>query len=1299
MSDSYYNSYDDDKYSDILLKKEFKIDIKKKSKYVYQDPIQLILKNYISNFTPYDNILLYHQLGSGKCHAINTPILMYDGTIKMVQDIKVGDYLMGDDSTPRKVLSLATGRDKMYDIIPKKGESYRVNEEHILCLKASGLPSIRKNDRPNCRNYNIQYIENNTFKSKSFSLDKEIDAIKFVNTITWDQIMEISIKDYLKLSNTKKNILKGYKVSINFDEIKLPFDPYMLGYWIGDGSERDPVNLDITCQDSTVLHYFYKNVALYNLTLNHQSQYSYRISGSGKKNDNIFLNTLKNLNLINNKHIPHIYKCNSRENRLKLLAGLLDSDGHLDKNKYVYEFTQSIKNEQIIDDIIYLCRSLGFACYKNKKQTSWTYKGEKKHDSAWRICISGTGIEEIPVLCKRKKANPRQQNKNVLVTGIKIKYVNEDNYYGFTLDGNCRYLMGDFTVTHNTCSAITIAEGFKNYMMNIDKKIIVLVKNQNIEKNFINELMSQCTMGAYEALDDDETQNKLRRNINKTYDIITYGSFVNRVLGSREIAGFNNEKKMNRTEHSNPIQNLNNSVIIIDEVHNITNNDAYHALVKVLKNSFNYRLILLTATPMYDNSKEIAEINNLLNIKDSSKILPIRNALTKSKYMSVVDNTESQLKTQIVSITESGKKKLKDGMKGKVSYISANIETYPERIDIGTPLLNIPGSKEIVECEMSEYQYNVYLNALKNDQNEENKHDNLNEDILLANENLNEQNQGENVKSSGLYKNSSDASTMTYPEGLYGKDGFQILNTNDTFLERRYLQKYSNKLVTLLDNIKKSKGNVFIYSNYVNNGGVSLLAKVLSKNGYTKYTKGGNSRNSYIIYDDHMSSESRDKLRKIFNSTENKDGKLIKIIIGSPVISEGITLKNVRQVHILEPSWNMSKINQIIGRAIRNHSHDDLPKDERNVEIYKYTSIAPKKYQDSKKLMIDKEKYILSEYKDRSNKVIERILKEISFDCFINKERNMDYNNKFLDGSAECDYQKCFYECAYVPPPGITSTIELDKSTYNINIQNFEKYAISFVKNQIRLLYKQYFIWNLQDIIKKIKEADDTISIEVIYFVLNDIVSNKYMLNDMYNRKGFIIIKGDYYIFNPENADINSTIYSKMFDFIFDVNNLTYKSYAQKSDKSDSTIKEQTTKKKITTVKTINANNIEQPKLSDKDKQDNNTIKTSYKIYGSYRSYKNTKEYPDGYYDQIFRIIDTRNESNEEQTDKRKNITGQKCTTIKRYNIVDIIKYIQKNENNNDIEMINYNIDKKLNVDDYCKFLENFFKNNNRILK
>ena len=368
---------------------------------------QKIVRDYMNLYTPYRGLLLYHGLGSGKCHAKNTPIMMSDGTIKMVQDIQVGDLLMGDDSTPRKVKSLARGRDKMYNVIPIKGEKYTVNEEHILCLKASGFPKLTANNK-----FNIQWIENNQFQSKTYNnlTEAEIffDDIKR-NKNTCENILEISIKNYLKLSKKMKACLKGYKVPISFPEKELPIDPYLIGYCLGGNTSND-------------------------------------------------------------RRIPLLYKCNSRKNRLKLLAGLLDGNGAKS-----FEFTH--KNEKLLDDVIYLSRSLGFACYKKRGKT-------------YTISIDGNCVEEIPRRSGSRTLTPPLKtngaslkvDKDVLVTGINVEYVNEDDYYGFMIDENCRYVMGDFTVTHNTATSIAIAEGMK------DSKRVIIMTPASLRANYIEEL-------------------------------------------------------------------------------------------------------------------------------------------------------------------------------------------------------------------------------------------------------------------------------------------------------------------------------------------------------------------------------------------------------------------------------------------------------------------------------------------------------------------------------------------------------------------------------------------------------------------------------------------------------------------------------------------------------------------------------------------------------------------------------------------------------------------------------------------
>jgi len=385
----------------------------------------------------------------GKCHGFNTPIMMYDGTIKMVQDVKVGDQLMGDDSTPRNVLSLARGREMMYKVIPKRGTPYVVNESHILSLKCS----------TKCR-----------YGNKG-------------------DVFDIPLKEYLKLSKKyhgRGSPICGYKVPVNFSEKELPIDPYLLGVWLGDGCSSNTI---ISNQEAVILKYVKDKVKEYNCFLQYRSQYDYAITSLGKRSNHFtgcrhnFLKKLRELNLINNKHIPHIYKCNSRENRLKLLAGLIDTDGYLHQSGLIYTMMQ--KNNKLTDDIVYLCRSLGFACYPKKVKKSCMYKGEKREGIYNSFSISGFSLEDIPVLCPRKKYVLKSKRQNPLNSLITVEKLKEDDYYGFTIDGNHRYLLGDFTVTHNTFCAIYLATLLK-------QKTLILVHNTVLLDQWIDRISYFC---------------------------------------------------------------------------------------------------------------------------------------------------------------------------------------------------------------------------------------------------------------------------------------------------------------------------------------------------------------------------------------------------------------------------------------------------------------------------------------------------------------------------------------------------------------------------------------------------------------------------------------------------------------------------------------------------------------------------------------------------------------------------------------------------------------------------------------
>lgn len=345
--------------------------------------------------------------GAGKCHGKNTPILMYDGTIKMVQDIEVGELLMGDDSTPRTVLCLARGREMMYKINQENGDAYIVNESHILSLK-----------------------------------DKST-------------IIDIPLNKYL---NYKDKNYKGYKNRVEFNELPIYIDPYTIGKYI-----------DI------------------------------------------------------NQNIPYNYKCNTRRIRLEVLAGIIDTKGIFDR---YYSTLESVSTKYLIiqngkkikDDIIYLSRSLGL--YVEYKKYS---------EDVYMIWLDGN-LEEIPTRdLKDTFKNPTNKSdadiKN-LTTNITVEKLNEDDYYGFALDGNHRYLLGDFTVTHNTVCALNIISKVKQKTLIIVHKGFLL--NQWIER--IEQFLPTAKIGKIQGQiidinDKDIVIGMLQSLSMKEYPVDMFDSF------------------------------------------------------------------------------------------------------------------------------------------------------------------------------------------------------------------------------------------------------------------------------------------------------------------------------------------------------------------------------------------------------------------------------------------------------------------------------------------------------------------------------------------------------------------------------------------------------------------------------------------------------------------------------------------------------------------------------------------------------------------------------------------------------
>ena len=385
-------------------------------------------------------VLFVLPTGGGKCLGKGTPVLMYDGSIKLVEDVLIGDLLMGPDSKPRTVMSLARGQEALYRVTPTKGDSYVVNESHILSLKRTAT-----NKAP-------------IYPSQGRG----------------GEIVNISVREYLDSSKWFKHIHKGWRAPADF--VEQPFEPaiepYFMGLWLGDGHSH---LASITTGDEEIVQYLidYSSRIGMKLGWHDNSELSLVIHMQGMemtgRGGTILMNHLRDYDLIRNKHIPHAYKTGSRVTRLQVLAGLIDSDGSYTGKGY----DVTLGSERLMDDLIFVARSLGFSAYKADSRKTCHNNGVT--GDYWRCCISGD-VDQIPCKLPRKQAEPRRQIKDVLVTGIKVEPIGHGDYFGFEIDGDHLFMLGDFTVTHNTYTFCYIASAAANK----GNRVIIIVHRKEL---------------------------------------------------------------------------------------------------------------------------------------------------------------------------------------------------------------------------------------------------------------------------------------------------------------------------------------------------------------------------------------------------------------------------------------------------------------------------------------------------------------------------------------------------------------------------------------------------------------------------------------------------------------------------------------------------------------------------------------------------------------------------------------------------------------------------------------------------
>lgn len=760
--------------------------------------------------------------------------------------------------------------------------------------------------------------------------------------------------------------------------------------------------------------------------------------------------------------------------------------------------------------------------------------------------------------------------------------------------------------TGKTCSSISVCEEMRSYLkqLGITKRIII-VASPAVQENFklqlfdarklkeVNGLwnIKACTGNKFikeinpmnmKGLTRDKVIRQIKRIISQSYHFqgyIEFSNYISRVMNKTVVSDDDDttiKNKQRRALH----REFSNRMIVIDEVHNLRITDdgkikaSSENILKLVSSTKNLKLLLLSATPMFNDYQEIVWLLNVLNLNDKRFPINLREVFdTKGNFMENADGEEI------------GKELLIQKMTGYVSYVRGNnpftfpyaiypydanngksikkmiedgIWSYPSKQVNGKEIINPLDVLDLTITTIGDYQKRGYKHII----------DSLKEKYPV----LNNPNKG---LSYTVLESPLQALNMIYPHVdldsddkdndlymyLYGKKGLDrvMLYNERSKSEFRYkditlqnfgrifspneIGKYSSKIAAICNSIRASKGIVFIYSQYIDGGGVPI-ALALEEMGIGRY--GGRSlfkepptspidaitlsnvnvKNpaKYIMItgDKNLTPNVKTELKAI-TSKDNINGEKVKVVIVSRAGSEGLDFKNIRQTHILDPWYNLNRQEQIIGRSIRNLSHCNLPFEERNVEVFLYGTNLENEFEAA-----DLYIYRLAENKAKKISTVTRLLKENAVDCLLNR-KGQDFSEEIVNkivtqklssgetiqyrigdkqGSLLCDFTDCAYTCNTK-----TQDIEdVNTSTYNENfiIMNIEK-----ILRRIRLLFKEYYIFDRKSLIAMIVQIKNY-PLDQIYTALNYLVTEKNeYITDMLGRLGHLVNVGDYYMFQP----------------------------------------------------------------------------------------------------------------------------------------------------------------------------------------
>ena len=537
--------------------------------------------------------------------------------------------------------------------------------------------------------------------------------------------------------------------------------------------------------------------------------------------------------------------------------------------------------------------------------------------------------KKIANIYKQYRIKPKKQSMKDICYPTKFTYQNPQLFVSQFIHPQTPYK--NLLIYHKigagkTCAGVKICEEWKH------KKKIMVVVPAALVGNFYKELRSLCTGDEYISNKDRKRLSELNpdkdeyksivgnstKKINKYYTILSYHKFVNLAV----------EKQIS----------LKNTLLLIDEVQNIVSECGtfYTTFMKAIHSApADLRIVLLSATPIFDKPMELGLTMNLLRLENEFP--------TGTKFNEMFIKTKKKQDKTIYELKNVNK--LKNMLNGCISY-------YKGAPDYVFPKKNL----KLVKCVMSRFQYEAYRTVME----QEGFGRFGDSDILdLPNNFL----IGPRI-----------ISNVAFPNKGIDLDGFDSFKGKA--LDYDMLKIYSIKFYKIMKKIKSCKGTVFIYSNFLQFGGIKSFIKVLEYHKYKNFKEHGKGKLRFAIWSGDESHEKKELIKDYFNKKENVDGSMLKILLGSPSIKEGVSLLRVQQVHILEPYWNMSRMDQIIGRAIRFCSHKDVAAAEREVKVYIYMAVGLK----ANEITVDKHILDLAFKKKELTDQFDNIMKETAID-------------------------------------------------------------------------------------------------------------------------------------------------------------------------------------------------------------------------------------------------------------------------------------------------------------------------------